>query len=372
MMKPPFWDHASYIRYCARNMRRGQDNVFLYEGEEGSGKSNGAAWDATLIHKELGVRAYDLANDPIFNRPQWVERFDAGEKERVYVLDEFENLAFNRDFNKPDNREFVKLAQQARILRSTILAVMPYLQFADVYFRQGRFRVRVRFERLTDYDLPCLKCGFKHEVREATYYWRQRKEDMETGEVVVSWLEVFTARHCPWALVDPVAWKGYEDRKEGSVRDTALGRKRERVSKEEAAAIMGPAPGPPDPRKPESVTVAKARAKRRAMWGTLSPREKLLSLALAQDAIRKDRKLKAKMIPLTPPKPSNRVGQRRPKMGHKSPDSDSLFNGEPVGDLKPLPATEAVETRRSRRGGGAPLGSAPKGASRPRKRSTRA
>ena len=224
MMRCPFWNHESYVTYIVRNMSRGQDNVFLYEGEEGSGKSNGAIWDAKRIHERLG-KVFDVRNDPIFNRKQWDERFEHGEKQRVYELDEFENIAFSRDFNKADNKGFVKLIQQARILRSTLICVMPYFQFADVYFRQGRFRVRVHFERVTDFDVYCKVCTMKHEVREATYYWRQRTEDMTTGQVTMGWREVFTARHCPLAAVEPEAWNGYEERKERSVRETILKRR---------------------------------------------------------------------------------------------------------------------------------------------------
>lgn len=351
-MKCPFWNHESYLDYCVRNMRRGQDNVHLYDGEEGSGKSNGAAWDAILIHQRLG-KVYDVVGDPIFNRQQWNDRFDSAEKERVYVLDEFENVAFNRDFNRPDNKEFIKLAQQARILRSTILAVMPYLQFADVYFRQGRFRVRVQFQRVTDYDLPCYKCGFDHEVREATYKWRQRSEDPETGEVVVRWEEVFTARHCPLALVRPDDWRGYEERKEESVRDTALGRKR---GKEEVEV-----PGVSVNGRPRSK--AGEASKRRAMWGTLSKKDRVLALAYAQDAIRKASG-ERKREPLTPKKLSNSSRRGR--------DPESLFNGEPIGDFKPQEALEGGGKGISPPEADAPPRSGATSVSRRSKRSVRA
>jgi hypothetical protein len=351
-MKCPFWNHESYLDYCVRNMRRGQDNVHLYDGEEGSGKSNGAAWDAIKIHERLG-KVYDVVNDPIFNRPQWNDRFDAAEKERVYVLDEFENVAFNRDFNRPDNKEFIKLAQQARILRSTILAVMPYLQFADVYFRQGRFRVRVQYERVTDYDLPCYKCGYDHEIREAVYKWRQRSEDPETGEVQVRWEEIFTARHCPLALVRPLDWKGYEDRKEASVRETALGRKRGKEGPEEAGVVAAIGNGR-----------SKEEPKRRAMWGTLSKKDRVLALAYAQDAIRKASGQR-KREPLTPTKASNTPRSRKR-------DPESLFNGEPIGDFKPRGALGADGSGTSPPGVDEPRRSGATSVSRPRKRSTRA
>lgn len=354
-MKCPFWDHASYLDYCVRNMKRGQDNVHLYDGEEGSGKSNGAAWDAIKIHERLG-KVYDVVNDPIFNRAQWNDRFDAAEKERVYVLDEFENVAFNRDFNRPDNKEFIKLAQQARILRSTILAVMPYLQFADVYFRQGRFRVRVQYERVTDYDLPCYKCGYDHEIREATYKWRQRSEDPETGEVRVRWEEIFTARHCPLALVRPDEWKGYESRKEESVRDTAQGRKRDKTKGVEEPELSGAI----GPRKAQ-------KEKRRALWGTLTRRERILALAMAQDAMKRDGVVRVRE-PLTPPKRINKKVRRV----NSGPDPESLLNGEPVGDLKPRRALEGVATGTSHQGGDEPRRSGATSVSRPRKRSTRA
>ena len=320
-MKCPFWDYPSYIQYCATNMRRGQDNVHLYDGEEGSGKSNGAAWDAKNIHESLGREPYNVAMDAIITKEEWNERFDSGEKMRVYVLDEFENIAFNRDFNKSENKEFIKLAQQARILRATIICVMPYLQFGDIYFRQGRFRVRVNFQRVTDFDVPCWKCGYDHEVREATYSWRQRSEDPETGEVVVRWEEIFQARHCPLALVDPEAWKGYESRKEESVRATALGRKRERKAEVEAAreevGVAGVAHG--TPKRNGGPTPAR-REKRRAMWGALSARDRILALAWAQDELAREGKVVVQEEPLTPPVDSNKGAS--PPRRKSSPEAE--------------------------------------------------
>lgn len=224
-MKAPFWDHASYIAYLRRNMGRNQDTFVLYDGEEGSGKSNAAMWDAIRL-EESRNRRFDPGRGPIFTRDEWNERFDSGERERVYVLDEFENLAFSRNFQNIDQRQFIVLAQQARILRSTQLCCMPYLRFADKYFREGRFRIRVHVERLTDYDVACPQCERSHEVREATYYWRQRTEDMESGEVHVSWERIFVARHCPLALIRPEDWARYEANKFESVRNTSGSKRR--------------------------------------------------------------------------------------------------------------------------------------------------
>lgn len=193
----PFWDYPSLISFLKANAKSNGDNVLVFDGPEGAGKSTAA------MHLVLDLdEDFDPLEDTIFDFEDFVDKFQSQQRGRTYLLDEGGNLAFNRDFSKGENKLLVKLLMMSRIINATLVINCPRFDSLDLYVREHRCRIRIH--------VPAYFSPYGMVRGKAIVKWRV------TTETGMSWWEdVFELRFT--SLSAHPAWRPYEQVKVAKV-----------------------------------------------------------------------------------------------------------------------------------------------------------
>lgn len=131
------------------NVDNAYDNLIVVVGGEGVGKSNWAVtfcqrMDPTFNIEERYV--YDF--HPFLKRLK--KDFNESKGGRAYLMDEATNLASNRDWNKDDNKNFIKLLEMFRSRGLTLVLCIPSFDRLDKYIREHRTRFLIECLDLKD------------------------------------------------------------------------------------------------------------------------------------------------------------------------------------------------------------------------------
>lgn len=191
-----------FCRHLEREMAREADNAIVIDGYEGSGKSNLGILVSRTIKPD-----FNPGRESIYKMQDWHNVFDANIKGRVYLVDEAGNILFSRDFASTDSKFIVKLLMQARILRATLILVLPSVFFLDRYVRESRMKYRFRMD---PFNLRNNQGRTMAMLQTPFMNWR-------TGDVRMTDVALLTDIPSVRDL-DRALWSEYEARKEAEVR----------------------------------------------------------------------------------------------------------------------------------------------------------
>lgn len=117
------------------NIEQHFDNLVVFCGDEGTGKSNGAYYLCKRFDPD-----FDLSKSYAYTWDDFIAKLTDGEPQKVYWLDEAINLASGRDWMKEANKMLIRVLQTMRSKGMTLVMCVPVLKNLDVYIREHRTR----------------------------------------------------------------------------------------------------------------------------------------------------------------------------------------------------------------------------------------
>lgn len=216
----PFWDLPSLVWFLVHNAKNNGDNLILWDGGEGAGKSTGAITLTALLialmrqlwpESAAAQIGFDPASQCIYDHGDWMEIYNQaalhGERGHIFLIDEGGNLLGSRDSMTGESRGMVRMLQQSRILNATVLCLIPNQVWIDKYVREHRAIIRIHTKR--QFTINGQKRG------EAIVQWRG--ENWRSGES--QWVDVFEWHY--GRIIEGPGWHEYERVKELKISNSA-------------------------------------------------------------------------------------------------------------------------------------------------------
>lgn len=139
---PPFTTYEEWIQYLIWQMNHDSDNVIVFDGPEGSGKSTAAQRLAKRIEEANG-NVYDPEVQTIFTFEDFEAVWDPNMRKRVFVFDEGMNMFFSREAMQGNQKKIIKLFSQIRQCNHTLIICLPNFHWIDKYLRESRVHFRL-------------------------------------------------------------------------------------------------------------------------------------------------------------------------------------------------------------------------------------
>lgn len=134
------------VKDMRKNIAKDYDNVALFTGGEGSGKS-ATIYDLLKLYKEDWDDAVDITASYTYNMDFMRKRFaDSDFGNGIFWMDETTQIANNRDWQSQDNKDIVSILETFRSKKFLFAGAAPKLERVDVYIRDFRMRYHIHVQ----------------------------------------------------------------------------------------------------------------------------------------------------------------------------------------------------------------------------------